>query len=275
MKKTIAFVVSLAAAFSMFTACEKQNSDSSTDNTLKTDTTNQTLQPDPLDVTTTSEVTLKGLEEEETTAEATEENKLKPSKFDDNSDHQGGQVDPLGGGTVKPNKDGGINIENVETQDDRVLMTAAQSLFNSACRTEWEFKFGCPYEIDESTYIENDYGWQYKLITDPSIHSMQDVINDYCKVFSSAYPVDLSTEYIEKDGAVYALAPKRGADIFYSISRITGVLSRNGNEVVLQVTNFYTGNDSDNKEAYSENDEFSMVLGDDGVWRAGKFKLPY
>lgn len=270
MKRKFAFILSLAAAAAVFTGCGKKSSDGDSESVTETQTAAaSTIQPDPLateNKTTTATAAESTAAVTTTAAVQTTASPETPS---------GKQVDPLGGGTVKPNKEGGMLIQNAGSQDDRVLMTAAQSIFDSACHTEWEFRFGCPYEMDTSQYIENEFSWRYSLVTDPAIHSVQDVINDYCKVFSSSLAVDLSTEYIEKDGAVYALAPARGANIDYSASRISAVKSKSDNEIVLEVTNFFIDRSDGENKQYTQTDEFSIVLDPDGVWRAGKFTLPY
>ena len=79
--------------------------------------------------------------------------------------------------------------------------------------------------------------------------------------------------YLEKDGSLYALGGNRGANIYYSSSKITSIISKSDDEIVFSVDNFYDGSDF-GEESYTETDNFSVVI-EDGVWKAGEFVLPY
>ncbi len=185
------------------------------------------------------------------------------------------QPDPLGGGAFSYNEDGAVVFEaDSKDADDKTLMAAAQALFESACSTQMKFTVGCPYSMDSNDTIENDMGWKYSRITDSSIKSFSDLENAYNKVFSSRYPCkELKQLYLEKDGALYALGGNRGANIYYSSSKITSIISRSDDEIVFSVDNFYDGSDF-GEESYTETDNFSVVI-EDGVWKAGEFVLPY
>ena len=100
------------------------------------------------------------------------------------------------------------------------MMSAAQKLFESACQTYWKFLINCPYDLDYSDYVENDFKWQFYRIKNPDVHSMADVERDFNKVFSSRYSNDLSANYRESNGSVYALNGERGAHLYYSASKI-------------------------------------------------------
>jgi len=269
MKKAIAILFAL----SMMTAasgCGKTKSDSDS-NALKPaafDSTEDTTgQPDPL-ASTEAEESTEASSETETEASSEEiSTQSQPEKPV--------EIDPLGGGEFTRDENGAIVFEgDISGKDDRLLMAAAQALFNSACKVYWDFHFDCPYTLDSNTYITNEYGWQYKLITNPGVSGLADVEADYYKVFSDKYPAGLD-EYIEKDGAVYALAPARGGNIFYSASKITAVQYRGEDEIVFTVENYYDGTDLDGSAPFTETDTFTAVISPDGTWKAGKFKLPY
>lgn len=159
-------------------------------------------------------------------------------------------------------------------QSDATLIAAAQQLFESACNTSWKFSVGCPYEIDTEQYVENSYGWQFWLITEAGISSIDDVKADYHRVFSSAYPDHIDETFIEQDGRVYCLSGARGSNIFYQGSEIISVDGRDGSEIFFTVRNYYDGSDWDN-ESYYEDKQFSAVEESDGALRAGVFILPY
>ena len=185
------------------------------------------------------------------------------------------QPDPLGGGAFSYNEDGALVFEaDSKDADDKTLIAAAQALFESACSTQMKFTVGCPYSMDSNDTIENDMGWKYSRITDSNIKSFSDLENEYNKVFSSRYPCkELKQLYIEKDGSLYALGGNRGANIYYSSSKITSIISKSDDEIVFSVDNFYDGSDF-GEESYTETDNFSVVI-EDGVWKAGEFVLPY
>lgn len=172
-------------------------------------------------------------------------------------------------------ENGAVVLDSEKEHSDKTLIEAAQALFESACKTEWEYTVGCPYEVDYNDYIENEFEWQFYKITDSHITSFADIEADYYKVFSSEYPNKLSDLYKEKDGAVYALCGERGSDLYYVDSEITGITERSDNEITFSVENHYSGNDFTGEVPYSETDSFSVVVYDDGTWRAGEFTLPY
>ena len=185
------------------------------------------------------------------------------------------QPDPLGGGAFEYNDDGAVVFsEDSSKADDKTLIAAAQALFESACRTEMKFTVGCPFETDYNDYIENDLSWRFYRITDSKIHSFSDVMNEYHKVFSDSHANELASLYMDKNGSAYALCGNRGGNIYYSSSKVTEIKSKSDNEIVFTVENYYDGDDY-GQAPYTETDEFSVVIGSDNVWKAGKFNLPY
>ena len=187
------------------------------------------------------------------------------------------QPDPLGAGAFAYDEDGAVQFnEETASNDDQTLISAGQALFESACQTEWNFTVGCPYTIDGNNVIKNDYNWVYYQITDPKIHTLNDVKNDYYNVFSDRYPhEDLDMLYTESNGNVYAMNGQREMNAYYSMSRITGIQSRTTDEIFFTVEHQFEGTDQNPDAPYSENDTFSVVISPDGKWKAGKFRLPY
>ncbi len=160
-----------------------------------------------------------------------------------------------------------------EKLDDEVI-AAAQLLFETACETEWKFTVGSPYSLDTSQYVTNEYDWQYYLVTDEGINSLDDVRADFHRVFSEEYDDTLDELYIEKGGRVYCLNGARGSDIFYEGSEITEITGRSDGEIRFKVVSSYNGA-SFGGEAYTEETEFVIVRESDGAWRVSEFKLPY
>ena len=186
------------------------------------------------------------------------------------------QPDPLGGGAFEYNEDGAVVFKKAdENIDDRTMIAAAQALFESACRTQWNYTVGCPFKTDDQFVETGDFNWRYYHISDNSIKTLADVENAYHKVFSDRYTdTDLSKLYIEQDGGVYALSGERGADMYYTGSKITEITSKTDDEIVFTVENYYSGSDY-GEGAHTEYEEFSVVIGSNNVWKAGKFTLPY
>jgi len=186
------------------------------------------------------------------------------------------QLDPLANSAFSYDESGAVVLKkDISELDEAELLSAGQALFQSACRTEWSYTVGCPYELDNDDFIENDFGWQYHRIITPGISSYSDVLRDYHKVFSDTHEDQLADLYIEKDGAVYALAAARGQDLYYTASKVTSVKERNMNEIVFSVESFYSGSDMSPDTPTSKTNDFSAVIGSDNKLYAGQFVLPY
>ncbi len=166
------------------------------------------------------------------------------------------------------------DIPAFEEQLDENVIAAAQLLFEKACETEWKFTVGSPYTLDTSEYFSNKYGWQFYLITDEGINSLDDVREDYHSVFSEDYNDTLDELYMEQGGRVYCLNAARGSDIFYEGSEVVEITGRDEGEIRFKVIDSYNGA-SFGGEAYTEEREFVIVKEADGNWRVSKFKLPY
>ncbi len=263
------FVIISALALTMCASCGKVDKASDSNAPVSEMTEASTVQPDPL--APTSESSTDSADTPETTSADSQQ--VTTAATTEIAAQE--QVDPLGGGSFSYDSNGAVVFDgDPSLQDDRVLISAAQALFSSACDTQWNFTVSCPYTIDTSNYIENDFGWRFNLITDDGISSYADVQKDYYKVFSSRYPDPLSSLYIENNGAVYALNAARGMNLYYSTSKITGIQSRTEDEIFFTVENYYDGSDRDTSTPYSETDTFSAV-NENGVWKAGQFTLPY
>lgn len=186
------------------------------------------------------------------------------------------QLDPLANSAFSYDENGAVVLKkDISELDEAELLSAGQALFQSACRTEWSYTVGCPYELDNEDFIENDFGWQYHRILAPDVSSYSDVLRDYHKVFSDTHEDQLADLYIEKDGAVYALSAARGQDLYYTASKVTSVKERNMNEIVFSVESFYSGSDMSPDTPTSKTNDFSAVIGSDNKLYAGQFVLPY
>ncbi|MDO4862811.1 MAG: hypothetical protein Q4A05_01470 [Ruminococcus sp.] len=174
----------------------------------------------------------------------------------------------------------------VEEQNEATLKAAAKSLWESAARVAWSCNLyetalndgaTLPADVDGERFIEVN-NIIYALVKDENVKTISDVIAGYHRLFSDKYPYDAAIDdcYIEQNGRVYynVYAGQRGADISYSDSEIASCDGRDGNEMHFTVHDNYDDTQFGG-EAYTENHEFTMVQGDDGVWRVGKYTLPY
>ena len=278
MKRYIACIAALAV-LTAFSGCGKDKSSNS--ESLKGadfQTEVGTLQPDPLAPASTEaadDESGTGSAETTTSTEVEDgENGHNGGKSGNDDNNVPNEPDPLGGGAFTCDENGAVVFEKYEDADDRTLMAAAERLFESACETQWKFMFDMPFNTDSNTYIENEFGWRYYLVTDPDVNSLADVENEYHKVFSDKYPNDLKDNFVEKEGRVYGFSGGRGSNIFYSASKVTAVKSVTDDEIFFTVTNYYSGTDIDGSAPYEQEDEFSVVISDN-TWRVGKFTLPY
>lgn len=229
-----------------------------TGKTQKTNTTNTTnIQNTSVTTTTLQEIP-------ETT---TQTNEIIPEDF---------QPDPLGAGAFSYDENGAVQFEQeLDTDNQQLMISAGQALFESACQVQWKFTVGCPYSLDMESYVQNGFGWTYYKITDQNIHSLADIENDYYKVFSERYQnEDLKMLYLEFEGNVYAMNGQREMNAYYSMSRITGIESQTDDEIFFTVENQYEGNDRNPDTPYTETETFSIVRTGDKI-RVGKFRLPY
>lgn len=267
MKGYTAVITACLMVTGAFSGCSRKTSSESPKLDVPAVTTAQeaTQQPDPLAAATSATTAVTTVTSAAAVTSAAVTATVQPVTA---------EPDPLGGGAFSYDDNGAVVFDTpVDTQNDAVLIAAAQKLFDSACKTYWNYLVDCPYDMDYSSYVENDFGWQFYKVTTAGINSFADVEKDYGKVFSSRYPNDLSTNYREQNGAVYALNGSRGAHLYYSASKITDVQSKTDDEIFFTVENFYDGSDFGD-ESYSETDVFSVVIEGD-TWKVGRFTLPY
>lgn len=274
MKKYLSVITAALLTLGAFSGCGNKKTGSASEEVQPV--TGTTVQADPLAPSNTTAAAEETETTAATTAEKAETTTASASETTAVTTEEATyQPDPLGGGAFTYDENGAVAFEkDALEQDDQVLISAGQALFESACRTEWKFTVGTPYDVDINDYVENALGWQFYRITDSGITSMQDVEDDYHQVFSESHKDELSDLYMEENGAVYALSANRGRNIYYSTSKVTGIESKENGEIVFTVENYYSGSDFDD-EPYSKEAAFSAVIGSDGKWKAGEFTLPY
>lgn len=282
MKKFLAISL-ITALICTFSACSDENTDNSSNVSSQmssSETSAEVTQPEISDnaqpVTSvtaepatekqvTETVTEKITETIQTTAESTTEIVPETTAMVTTAEENYNHVD-VSEGIV-------FDTPIAETSDEE-LISSAISLFESACKTEWDYTVGSPYELDMNQTAQNQFGWDCYLVTTEGINSIADVRADYHKIFSENYADNLEEVFTEADGHVYCLNGARGADIFYEKSVITAVNSRSDSEISFTIQHTYSGDDFGN-EGYTSDDEFVISIDSDGAWRVAKFRMPY
>lgn len=282
MKKTVIAFLATAILISGY-GCEKKSENNNNSDISESPVSSEsaTLQPDPEAVKASSATsTTKTTTSSTVTAKTTETTSVISTTVSSTTNttvnEEFSQPDPLGAGAFSYDENGALQFdEEPQTDNEQLMMSAGQALFESACRTQWLYTVGCPYSLDMNSTAQNGFGWTYYKITDENIHSFADIENDYYEVFSDRYPnEDLKMLYLELDGAVYALNGQREINPYYSVSKIVDIQSQTNDEIFFTVENHYEGTDISPNEPYSEKDTFSMVISENKI-RAGQFKLPY
>ncbi len=269
MKKTIASITAVLLLSCLSAGCEKKASPKKetdvqpTTQAAVSETTALSISVAPTVSTTASAVT-----------SAASKTSSASSEKSDSGSASHIQADPLGGGAFSYNESGAVVFaESNPSEDDSVLISAAQALFKSACLTQWDFTCGCIYNTDYESYVQNEFGWTFYKITDEGINSIDDILEQYHKVFSDRFPAPPMDIYTEQDGNVYMMSGGRGAHLYYSASKITDIQSKSDDEIVFTVENYYDRSDFDDKP-YTETDTFSAVI-DGDTWYVGQFTMPY
>lgn len=274
MKRKYIAILAAFAALTVLAACSDKGKDNISESSASKAESSEAetaaeeeTQPDPLDPNRTTEA------EKEPETEAVTESEETTDSEDATETATEAETEPQS--EVPVDENGAVVIEPEAELTDEELMNAAQTLYESACRVNWNYHVGCPYSLDYESYVENDLGWQFFLVTAEGVDSVADVEADYFKVFSEKYGSDLSELYMESDGRVYAFDGARGMDIYYEGSEIKSIKERNDGEIVFEVEHSYSGSDILGEGRHTKTSEFSAVISEDGTWRAGLFTLPY
>ena len=174
----------------------------------------------------------------------------------------------------------------VDELSDVTLMTAAKPLHYIACGVGYAIDAGwypwvayMDYDtrLPESEYNVSDYPKSiyeddppgFYLIT--NVNTKEEAIAEYYKTFSDKYPYPEKLDRLMKeyDGRLYGKngGIERSEAEGYEGSEMISFDGRDGDEFRFTVRDHYDGHDEDR--------EFTAVMGDDGVWRIGKYTLPY
>lgn len=278
MKKVI--FVTLLSGMCLLSACGEVQQESLVDSSLSSQTETATTEP-----AVTTEITETSQPNTETTLISVISSDVLPSSSSEiQTELQQTQTttvqttetlpEPEESQPFETDENGAVIMEVEDNTDDSEIISAAQELYENACKTEFRYHVGCPYNLDLNNYIENQYGWPYYLVTDEGYTSIADVEKDYYKIFAEENGNDLSEIYMEQDGKLYALDGERGANIFYESSEVTGIIEKSENKIVFSVDNHYTGDDKNPETPVTETEQFSVII-KNGEWRVAEFYLPY
>lgn len=181
--------------------------------------------------------------------------------------------------------------KNNVSAEDAALIEKAQSYYGKACELYWGYRYNFSDYVEVSKlplgFSEDDTGFRYETayddngnylgvpVTDPRIKSIDDIMKLYESTFDSRYNDGYRDYFVEYKGNVYWKYGQRGGNIFYVDSVVTDVVKKEGDEITFTVANNYDGTGLDGTVPWTEYNEFSVIVGSDGEWKIGKFKLPY
>lgn len=154
------------------------------------------------------------------------------------------------------------------TLSDNQLFTLAKEKYTQAMEVYNDFIYNGHYDMDSSQLYFSENGESMLLITDSSIKSISDVLDDYAQYFSEKYENPIPLHYIENGNSVYYIQSDRGSDATYIDTEITNITKKDSDEVFFEAKSNYN-------DQTSRTDEFSLVYNENNVeWKIGIFTLP-
>lgn len=151
---------------------------------------------------------------------------------------------------------------------DAELISKAQSMFDEAVSVYSNFIYDCAYSVDDSETYFSDSGESMLKITDSSVTSVSDVVNDFEQYFSEKYESPVPMVYIESGSDVYYIQTDIGGNTSYLSTTISEITKKTENEVFFTAISSYD-------DGTVRQDTYSLVYGENGVeWKTGVFNLP-
>lgn len=177
---------------------------------------------------------------------------------DSNSQNSAGNV------TVPPEEtQPAEGIFGAEGRTESEWLAAAQQLYKDGC--DMAFRYLCtgsefPFDRANLEIIDKTY-----FLT--TCASFDEATKPYYELFSREYHAnDFEGLLLEQNGRLYAARAARGMDMTYLSSEVEKLVSVSDKEIVFSVLVEY--------EDTTTEMEFSLVP-EDGVWKIGRFTLPY
>lgn len=154
--------------------------------------------------------------------------------------------------------------DSSQSQDIEAIGNA---LFEKSCQVTWNMLIDCPYDLNYDTMTTSGA----VLIDDPAVTCLQDIINDYCQVFDTPNS-SLYEKYFESENGVYCFDGGRGADRYYSDTKLV-LISQTETEAVFNAISYHK--DPDTEECGKDEINEFVIVKSDGVWKTKTFTLPY
>lgn len=154
-------------------------------------------------------------------------------------------------------------VHGAQGMTESEWLAAAQEIYREGCDTA--FRFLCtgsefPFDMKNLDILDKTY-----FLTTCS--SFDDATAGYYEIFSrEMHKNDFDGLLTQHNGRIYAARAARGMDMTYLSSQVEKIVSVSEKEVVFTVSVEY-------EDSVTET-EFSLVP-EDGVWKIGKFTLPY
>lgn len=169
--------------------------------------------------------------------------------------------------TAEQNNRFSQNAQDNESFQSQNIEAIGSELFEKSCQVTWNMLIGCPYNLDYDSMTNSGA----VLIDDSAVTCLEDIIDDYCSVFS-APDKGLYDKYFESENGVYYFDGGRGADRSYIETKLE-LVSQSDTEAVFNAVSYFkdpdTGESGDN-----ETNEF-VIIKSDGTWKTKTFTLPY
>lgn len=169
--------------------------------------------------------------------------------------------------TEEQNKQPSENITEEENSEAEDIEAIGNALFEKSCQVTWNMLIDCPYDLNYDTMTTSGA----VLIDDPAVTCLQDIINDYCQVFDTPNS-SLYEKYFESENGVYCFDGGRGADRYYSDTKLV-LISQTETEAVFNAISYHK--DPDTEECGKDEINEFVIVKSNGEWKTKTFTLPY
>lgn len=182
-----------------------------------------------------------------------------PSITVPNSSQQSGTVPTIQNDATQPAE----GIFGAQGKTESEWLAAAQELYKEGC--DVAFRYLCtgsefPFDMENLEIIDKTY-----FLT--TCNSFEEATEPYYQLFSREYHGnDFDGLLLVQNGRLYAARSARGMDMTYLSSEVKKLVSVSDTEIVFSVLVEYEDSET--------TAEFTLVP-EDGMWKIGKFTLPY
>lgn len=143
----------------------------------------------------------------------------------------------------------------------------AEDLYNQACEKYKDVLINGSYGFDLYTYIVDQSGKRYYLVTNPYYPTMENVLEDWHTVFTEDFDDLVYSSYITIDNILYGYTAIQQQNTNYNSTNLT-YYNQDKNTLTFKATCDY----SNGNKVF----EFSIqYFPDSKDWRVSKFTMPY